>query len=134
MEKEASRRTEAVSIYNNIGKELILLLQTEFEFVDHRAGKIVVELNGRLNKCGVISLRFDIGVKDIEGWTARLLPSGQNIFMNRLVSGDEQCQRFLVALMINYHHDDIMTYLSLSPGIFARFSIAAALCWWRDLR
>ena len=27
----------------------------EFEFIDdHRAGKIVVELNGRINKCGVI--------------------------------------------------------------------------------
>ncbi|KAL5669814.1 hypothetical protein ACJX0J_022035, partial [Zea mays] len=50
----------------------------EFEYVDdHRSGKIVVELNGRLNKCGVISPRFDIGVKDIEGWTARLLPSRQ---------------------------------------------------------
>ena len=44
---------------------------------DHRAGKIVVELNGRLNKCGVISPRFDVGVKDIEPWTARLLPSRQ---------------------------------------------------------
>nr|GMC78668.1 uncharacterized protein LOC109148085 [Ipomoea batatas] len=167
MEKEASRRTETVSVYNNIGKELILLLQTEFEFVDdHRAGKIVVELNGRLNKCGVISPRFDIGVKDIEGWTARVLDcslqdswhhgptmrrregrtleekysvsftrivlSIRNII--ELVSGDEQCQRFLVALMINYHHDDIMTYLSLSPGIFAGFSIAAALCCWRDRR
>ncbi|WJX27745.1 40S ribosomal protein S15a-1 [Trifolium repens] len=44
----------------------------EFEYVDdHRAGKIVVELNGRLNKCGVISPRFDVGVKEIEGWTAR---------------------------------------------------------------
>jgi small subunit ribosomal protein S15Ae len=33
----------------------------EFEFVDnHRSGKIVVELNGRLNKCGAISPRFDI--------------------------------------------------------------------------
>ncbi|XWS74171.1 hypothetical protein CRYUN_Cryun02cG0192700 [Craigia yunnanensis] len=40
-------------------------------------GKIVVELNGRLNKCGVISHRFDVGVKKIEGWTARLLPSRQ---------------------------------------------------------
>lgn len=50
----------------------------EFEYVDdHRSGKIVVELNGRLNKCGVISPRFDIGVKEIEGWTARLLPSRQ---------------------------------------------------------
>ena len=31
----------------------------EFEVVDdHRAGKIVVNLTGRLNKCGVISPRF----------------------------------------------------------------------------
>lgn len=50
----------------------------EFEYVDdHRSGKIVVELNGRLNKCGVISPRFDVGVKEVEGWTARLLPSRQ---------------------------------------------------------
>ncbi|KAJ6909536.1 40S ribosomal protein S15a isoform X1 [Populus alba x Populus x berolinensis] len=50
----------------------------EFEFVDdHRSGKIVVELNGRLNKCGVISPRFDVGVKEVETWTARLLPSRQ---------------------------------------------------------
>ncbi|KAJ4977579.1 hypothetical protein NE237_008359 [Protea cynaroides] len=50
----------------------------EFEYVDdHRSGKIVVELNGRLNKCGVISPRFDVAVADIENWTARLLPSRQ---------------------------------------------------------
>ncbi|KAL6506361.1 40S ribosomal protein S15a-1 [Orobanche gracilis] len=50
----------------------------EFEYVDdHRSGKIVVELNGRLNKCGVISPRFDVGVKEIESWIARLLPSRQ---------------------------------------------------------
>ncbi|KAK6017003.1 30S ribosomal protein S8P domain protein, partial [Ostertagia ostertagi] len=36
----------------------------EFEIVDdHRAGKIVVNLNGRLNKCSVISPRFDIKLK-----------------------------------------------------------------------
>ena len=34
----------------------------EFEFVDdHRAGKIVIHLNGRLNKCGCISPRYDVG-------------------------------------------------------------------------
>lgn len=34
----------------------------DFEFVDdHRAGKIVVQLNGRLNKCGCISPRYDVG-------------------------------------------------------------------------
>jgi small subunit ribosomal protein S15Ae len=50
----------------------------EFELVDdHRAGKIVVELNGRLNKCGVISPRYDVGVAELEAWTARLLPSRQ---------------------------------------------------------
>lgn len=48
----------------------------EFEWEDnHRGGEIVVELNGRLNKCGVISPRFDVGFKEIESWTARLLPS-----------------------------------------------------------
>jgi small subunit ribosomal protein S15Ae len=50
----------------------------EFEVVDdHRGGKIVVNLTGRLNKCGVISPRFDIGIKDIEKWTNNLLPSRQ---------------------------------------------------------
>lgn len=50
----------------------------EFELVDdHRSGKIVVELNGRLNKCGVISPRYDIGHAEIEAWIARLLPSRQ---------------------------------------------------------
>jgi small subunit ribosomal protein S15Ae len=36
----------------------------EFEVVDdHRSGKIVIELIGRINKCGVISPRFDVAVK-----------------------------------------------------------------------
>ena len=48
----------------------------EFTIVDdHRAGKIVVELNGRLNKCGVISPRFDIQVGEIEQWVTNTLPS-----------------------------------------------------------
>eukprot|EP00580_Thalassiosira_gravida_P000460 CAMPEP_0201599840 /NCGR_PEP_ID=MMETSP0492-20130828/1135_1 /ASSEMBLY_ACC=CAM_ASM_000837 /TAXON_ID=420259 /ORGANISM="Thalassiosira gravida, Strain GMp14c1" /LENGTH=130 /DNA_ID=CAMNT_0048062487 /DNA_START=67 /DNA_END=459 /DNA_ORIENTATION=- len=50
----------------------------EFEIVDdHRAQKIVIELNGRLNKCGVISPRFDVHVNDIEKWIVNLLPSRQ---------------------------------------------------------
>jgi len=50
----------------------------EFEFVDdHRAGKIVVELNGRINKCGCISPRYDISHTELEEWIARLLPSRQ---------------------------------------------------------
>merc|ERR1712127_37163 len=50
----------------------------EFEVIDdHRAGKIVVELNGRLNKCGVISPRFDVALNKIDNWTNNLLPSRQ---------------------------------------------------------
>jgi small subunit ribosomal protein S15Ae len=63
----------------------------EFEYVDdHRSGKIVVELNGRLNKCGVISPRFDVGVKEIEGWTARLLPSRQVCIFTILISPQQR--------------------------------------------
>ena len=48
----------------------------EFEIVDdHRSGKIVVELIGRLNKCGVICPRFNVTVDEIEQWVQNLLPS-----------------------------------------------------------
>jgi small subunit ribosomal protein S15Ae len=48
----------------------------EFEVVDdHRAGKIVVNLIGRINKCGVISPRFDASVRDFEQWVQNVLPA-----------------------------------------------------------
>lgn len=50
----------------------------EFEYVDdHRSGKIVVQLNGRLNKAGVISPRFNVRIDDVEKWVTNLLPSRQ---------------------------------------------------------
>merc|ERR1712025_424972 len=50
----------------------------EFEIIDDkRAGKIVVHLNGRLNKCGVISPRFDMKLAHIDRWCEQLLPSRQ---------------------------------------------------------
>ncbi|KAJ1539762.1 40S ribosomal protein S15a [Nowakowskiella sp. JEL0078] len=50
----------------------------EFEIIDdHRSGKIVVQLIGRLNKCGVISPRFNVKLGDIEKWVNNLLPSRQ---------------------------------------------------------
>ncbi|KAF4737460.1 40S ribosomal protein S15a [Perkinsus olseni] len=50
----------------------------DFEIVDdHRAGKVIVNLNGRINKCGVISPRFDIETGDIEQLASDLLPSRQ---------------------------------------------------------
>merc|ERR1711955_172677 len=60
----------------------------EFEVVDdHRAGKIVVNLNGRLNKCGVISPRFDIQINEIEKWTNNPLPSRQFGYVVLTTSG-----------------------------------------------
>lgn len=50
----------------------------EFEIVDDkRSGKIVINLTGRINKCGVISPRFDISHDDIEKWIMTLMPARQ---------------------------------------------------------
>ncbi|XP_055482141.1 40S ribosomal protein S15a-like, partial [Psammomys obesus] len=50
----------------------------EFEIIDdHKAGKIAVNLTGRMNKHGVISPRFDVQLKDLEKWQNNLLPSCQ---------------------------------------------------------
>jgi len=50
----------------------------EFEVIDdQRNGKIVVDLNGRLNKCGVISPRFDLKLKNFEKFIYQILPSRQ---------------------------------------------------------
>ncbi|OLL24594.1 DNA polymerase delta catalytic subunit [Neolecta irregularis DAH-3] len=50
----------------------------EFEIIDdHRSGKIVIQLNGRLNKCGVISPRFNVRLNEIEKWVNNLLPARQ---------------------------------------------------------
>ncbi len=48
----------------------------EFEEIDdHRSGKIVIQLNGRINKCGVISPRFNVNLGQIENWVNQLLPA-----------------------------------------------------------
>merc|ERR1712070_1054018 len=50
----------------------------EFEVVDdHRSSKIVIELIGRINKCGVISPRYDCTLGEIEQWVVNVLPSRQ---------------------------------------------------------
>jgi small subunit ribosomal protein S15Ae len=69
----------------------------EFEIVDdHRNGKIVVNLNGRLNKCGVISPRFDVSTDGIDQWTNYLLPSRQ--FGYAFVSFSIDSPRFAVVI------------------------------------
>ena len=50
----------------------------EYEVVDdHRSGKVVVTLIGRLNKCGVMSPRFDIKLPEFDQWISDILPSRQ---------------------------------------------------------
>lgn len=50
----------------------------EFEVVDdHRAGKVVINLTGRLNKCSVVSPRFDIQLSELDKHTTNYLPSRQ---------------------------------------------------------
>eukprot|EP00929_Paragymnodinium_shiwhaense_P025757 TRINITY_DN1550_c0_g1_i14.p2 TRINITY_DN1550_c0_g1~~TRINITY_DN1550_c0_g1_i14.p2 ORF type:complete len:131 (+),score=46.26 TRINITY_DN1550_c0_g1_i14:92-484(+) len=50
----------------------------DFEVIDdHRAGKIVIDLIGRINKCGVISPRFDITLDKIDQLATYILPSRQ---------------------------------------------------------
>ncbi|KKY18876.1 putative 40s ribosomal protein s22 [Phaeomoniella chlamydospora] len=50
----------------------------EFEEIDdHRNGKIVIQLNGRINKTGVINPRYNVQLRDLEKWVVKLLPSRQ---------------------------------------------------------
>ena len=54
----------------------------EFEIIDdNRAGKIVVNLTGRLNKCEAISLQFDVQLKDLKERQNNLRPSHQSGFI-----------------------------------------------------
>ncbi|VCW68858.1 unnamed protein product [Gulo gulo] len=60
----------------------------ESEITDaHRTGQIAVNLTGRLDKCGVISPRFDIQLKDLEKWQNNLLPSRRFGFIVLTTSG-----------------------------------------------
>jgi small subunit ribosomal protein S15Ae len=62
----------------------------EFEIVDdHASNKIVVELlgtfssfsKGRLNKCAVISPRYDVTLGEFEQWTNNVLPARYLIYL-----------------------------------------------------
>ena len=82
----------------------------DFELVDdHRSGKIVVNLIGRLNKCGVISPRFDCRIGDIEKWIVYLLPSRQfgKIVMTTtygIMTHDEARRRKTGGKIIGYYY------------------------------
>ncbi len=48
----------------------------EFEFIDDgKSGMFKVNLQGKINRCGVIKPRFSTQVLDLEKWEKRFLPS-----------------------------------------------------------
>jgi len=64
---------------------------------NHRAEKIAVNLTGRLNKCGVISPRFDVQLENLEEWQNNLLLSHQfgfNILITSLGIRDHEDARW----------------------------------------
>ena len=82
----AERRGKRQVLLRPVSRPLIKFLRImqkhgyigEFEFIDdHRSGKIVIELLGRLNKCGIISPRFNVPINNLESWTSKILPSRQ---------------------------------------------------------
>ena len=86
----AERKGKRQVLLRPVSKVLIKFLRLmqrkgyigEFEVIDdHRSGKIIVELLGRINKCGVISPRFDVPLKKVEQWTNNILPSRQFGFL-----------------------------------------------------
>jgi small subunit ribosomal protein S8 len=52
-----------------------------FEFIDDsRGGQFRVQLNGRINRCGAITPRFNIKIHDLKNWESQFLP-GKNFGM-----------------------------------------------------
>jgi len=48
----------------------------DFELIDDgRGGQFKVYLNGRINKCGVITPRFSVKVAELETWETQYLPA-----------------------------------------------------------
>ncbi|KAG6665205.1 hypothetical protein CIPAW_02G145200 [Carya illinoinensis] len=41
----------------------------------HTVGRIIVELQGRINDCRALTYRQDIKARDIEGYRVRMLPT-----------------------------------------------------------
>jgi small subunit ribosomal protein S15Ae len=72
LRREANARSTS-GLCSKVIQFLIVMMKHgfigEFEIIDdHRAGKMTVNLTGKLNKCEEISPRFDVQLKDLEKW------------------------------------------------------------------
>ncbi len=47
----------------------------EFEFIDDKGGKFIVNLHGKINKCGAIKPRYSVKKDEFEKWEKRYLPA-----------------------------------------------------------
>ncbi|KAM7196025.1 hypothetical protein V8F20_007219 [Naviculisporaceae sp. PSN 640] len=93
----------------------------EFEEVDdHRSGKIVVQLNGRLNKCGVISPRYNVRLTELEKWVVKLLPARQ---FGYVVLTTSQGGQFLLDIIANMRRTRLVLLATLSFLGFCIFLI-----------
>jgi small subunit ribosomal protein S8 len=79
---EMRHKKECVIIpASKLASEVMRVLQKkryigEFEFIDDGvAGKLRVQLLGRINKCGAISPRFPIKAKEYTKWESQYLPA-----------------------------------------------------------
>ncbi|KAM0673124.1 ribosomal protein S15a [Gurleya vavrai] len=82
----ANRKRERQVLLRKTSKQVLAFLEFMMHrgyidqitfFDDHRQGKVVVDLNGRLIKCGSICPQYHIKCKDLEDWRQRLLPARQ---------------------------------------------------------
>ena len=87
--KNASETGKADCIVEPAGKLLGAMLRIMqeagyiggFEYIDdNRGGQLRVQLNGRINRCGAITPRFNVKLTEMERWESQFLP-GKNFGM-----------------------------------------------------
>jgi small subunit ribosomal protein S8 len=87
--KNASDTGKADCIVEPAGKLLGAMLRIMqeagyiggFEYIDdNRGGQLRVQLNGRINRCGAITPRFNVKLPEMERWESQFLP-GKNFGM-----------------------------------------------------
>ncbi len=79
-ETQGNKRCKIVPASKMIGRVLRTMQKEgyigEFEFVDdNKAGQFIVELEGNINKCGVIKPRHAVKKDEFEKFEKRYLPS-----------------------------------------------------------